>query len=362
MRKKELLNYLKLASNCPGISGYEAPIASLIKEKWQNVCSDFQYDNLGSIIGHINATKKERPLKIMIDAHMDEIGFMVKQIDKNGFIRIEPLGGWWSHTVLGKRMRVYVNNYKKYYLGVIGSIPPHILTPENRKKVIPLDDLFLDLGLSSDKEVVKLGIKLGDPVVKDSEAFVMPNPEMVCGKSMDNRASIATLMQVVNEMKDIPKHDDLYFVGTVQEEVGLRGAQTAATKIKPDIAIVLDTTIAFDQPKMPEQDTKLNKGVAITMMDRCAIGHKKLISYLTELATKNKIPFTYDMLVIGGTNAGTIHKANEGIMTATLSIPTRYIHSHSEIVCLKDLLAATDLIKAFIKNIDRETFDQLRFT
>ena len=358
-RKQNLTKLIIEASNVPGVSGYEAPIAKLIKEKFSPHCDKFLYDNLGSIIG----VKKGQPnaLKILVDAHMDEIGFMVKQIDKKGFIRLEPLGGWWSHTVLGKRMRVYIDDYKTYYTGVIGSTPPHILTPEKRKRVIPLDEIYLDLGLASADEVKKLGIQVGDPVVKDSKAFQMANPDIICGKSFDNRASVAGLMQLVQEMDEIKTANELYIAGSAQEEVGLRGAKTVAQMINPDIALVLDTTIAFDQPNMPQYDTKLNNGVAITIMDRCAIGHKKLIKYLSELAKKNNIPFTYDLLVIGGTNSGTIHTAHQGIMTVTLSIPTRYIHSHNEICSVNDVLNAVDLIKLFLNNINRQKFDELRF-
>ena len=358
-RKEQLREALFLASNTPGVSGFEMPIHNVIKSAFKPYVDEFMTDNLGSIVGVRHGNSKDK-LSILLDAHMDEIGFMVKNIDKNGFIRLEPLGGWWSHVVLGKRMRVYVNNFKKYYVGVIGSTPPHILTAEMRNKVVPLDQLYLDLGVKSAQEVADLGIQLGDPVVKDSEAYTMANPDFVCGKSFDNRACVAAFMQLAKELHEVKKDNTIYLAGSVQEEVGLRGAQTVAQMLNPDIAIVHDTTIAFDQPKMPNEDTKLGHGIAITVMDRCAIGHKKLVAYLSDLAKELKIPFTYDMLVIGGTNAGTIHTAHAGVMTVALSVPTRYIHSHNEVCHLNDLLSAVDLLKAFLNRIDRRTFNKLR--
>jgi endoglucanase len=276
----------------------------------------------------------------MVAAHMDEIGFIVNHIDDNGFLRFHPLGGFDPKTLTAQRVIVHG---KKDITGVMGSKPVHIMKPEERKKSVELDDFFIDTGLKTDE--VKKHIEPGNSVTRDRELIEMG--DCFNGKSMDNRISVYILEQVLEMLQDKTPAFDLYAVFTVQEEVGLRGAHVAAQAIEPDVAIGLDTTIAFDTPgsQPQEQVSKLGDGTAIKIMDASVISDLRIIEFFKQTAKSHKIKYQTEMLPAGGTDTGSLQRmVKGGSIAGALSIPTRHIHQVIESVHKQDVLDTINLL------------------
>lgn len=344
------LVWLKKISEVPGVSGFEQRVKDLLREKINNHVK-VSHDKLGSIIfekeGDASAPK------IMLASHMDEIGFMVKHITKEGFIKFVALGGWWEQVMLGQRVNILTAD--REITGVIGSKPPHILTAEERKKVVQKQEMYIDVGAGSEEEAkVNFGIRPGDAIVPFSEFTVMANEKLLMAKAWDNRIGCAIMAEVIERLA-LEKHPNtVYGVGTVQEEVGLRGAATSAGTVNPDIAFAIDTCIAGDTPGVSEDkaSSKLGKGVGICIYDASMIPHIKLRDFVIETAEQNQIPYQLHVTEGGGTDAGRIHLHAGGVPSLALSIPTRYIHSHHSIIHRDDYQAAIDLLLAIIKKLD----------
>ncbi len=350
------IKFVKDFCEVDGISGHEKNASRVMKKYIADYCDEITYDNLGSLI----AKKKGKDdLKIMIAGHIDEIGFLVSKIEEDGYLRIHPIGGWWGHVLLSQRFHVFTSKGDKY-LAVVGSQAPHGLPPEARAKVKEVKDLYLDLGIKGKKEVEALGIKPGDPVVPVSEFAQLADPKYWLCKAFDDRIGAAVAVEVLQNLKNESHPNTVYAVGTVQEEVGCRGAKTATYVVKPDIAFAIDVTIANDIPGSNGGDAKLGKGVAISFADGSVIGHKGLIDELITICQKENIPYTFDILSAGGTDSGEIHKFGEGVVNCTLSIPARYIHSHNGIIHADDYDAVIRLLTAFCKQCDRSVYNRLK--
>jgi putative aminopeptidase FrvX len=334
------MELLKRLSETPGIPGREEAIRVIVREALTGHVDDIKGDRLGNVIAH----KKGSGPKVVIAAHMDEIGFFISHVDEEtGFLRIEPAGGFDPRTLIAHRVTVHTRGGDIY--GLIGIKPIHILTEEERKKTPEIKDLFVDAGLSG-KEV-KERVRVGDPVTLE-QTFVDLG-DFVTGKALDDRAGVYVGIEAA---KRIVKHKaDIYFVGTVQEEVGLRGARTSGFAVAPDIGVALDTTIACDIPGVPanEQITRLGKGVAIKVKDSASISHPGLVQFLVNLADERKIPYQLEILPRGGTDAGAIQAGREGVAVVTLSIPTRYVHTVVEAAHKADIEAAINLLVAFLE-------------
>ncbi|MCA8960661.1 MAG: M42 family metallopeptidase [Planctomycetes bacterium] len=300
-------------------------------------------DGIGNMIA-IKEGKGPHPRKVMLAGHMDEIGFIVRHIDDNGFLRLQPLGGFDPKTLIAKRVRIMTRGGEDL-IGVIGTKPIHILGAEERKKLPELDDLFVDLGLDAVR--VNQQVRVGDPVTLD-QTFVSVGDFHSC-KAMDNRVSIYTLIEAVRRVRD--PQVSIYAVATTQEEVGLRGAVTAASRIQPDIGVAVDVTLACDVPgaKPEEHVTDLRKGTAIKIMDSSLICTPKLVDYFRHLAEKHEIPHQMEILSRGGTDAGGIQRAHEAVPSITLSVPTRYVHSVVETIYGPDLEATVELLTRFLE-------------
>jgi putative aminopeptidase FrvX len=351
------LNLLKEISTIPGVSGYERPVKEFMIEKLKDY-TEIRYDKIGSVIFAKKGTDV-RP-GIMLASHMDEIGFMVKTITKEGFVKFTTLGGWWEQVMLGQR--VTVMTVKGGIPGVIGSKPPHVLTPEERKKVVRKQDMYIDIGASSDQEARdQFGVRPGDAIVPHSEFTVMANEKFLMGKAWDNRIGCAVVVDILEKLQGTIHANTVYGVGTVQEEVGLRGAQTSVSVIDPDIAFVVDTCVAGDTPGITEDQaaSKLGKGVAISIYDASMIPHTKLRDFTITTAEENKIPYQLEFTEGGGTDAGRIHVHAEGVPSLVLSIPTRYLHSHNSIIHRDDYEAAVRLLTALIKKLDYNQYEEL---
>ena len=360
LNKKLVLDSIKY-SNINGIAGHEEKVVDAIKEDLKNIKGlKFERDGLGSLAVIKKSKNKNAPI-ISFTTHMDEIGFLVTSIDKDGFIKFTPIGGWWGHVVLAQKMTITTRTGKEY-IGVVGSIPPHLLTRETAQRVVKIDKMFLDLGLTSKKDVEKLGIQIGDMITPNhGTAFQTPNPNRIIGKAHDNRISVVAGLEIMRNISNKELDTTVIFVASTQEEVGLRGARTAAYKWTPDVAFAIDVTIGNGTPGLPSKETKLGTGVALSMYDSSIIGNPKLIHSVEEVAKKNKISFTFDGLAQGGTDAGVIHLTKDGVLTMTLSIPSRYMHSHISMIDLQDVQETVNLIVKYIEDFSSKKLESLRY-
>ncbi len=360
MKNNIIENAIKY-SNLNGIPGHEEKVAQEFKKDLQQV-GEFEYerDNLGSI-AVIKRSKNPDAKVVTISTHLDEVGFMVTHIDKKGFVKITPLGGWWSHVVLGQRFLITTRSGEEI-IGVAGSKPPHVLPMEARVKTIPLDQIFLDLGAESREEVESWGIQYGDMITPYQDtAFLAKNEKRVIGKAHDNRISMVAGIEIMRELASKDLDVTVILIGTAQEEVGLRGAKTSAYKWTGDLSFAIDVTICNGMPGMEDRDVKMGAGAAISMFDRSVIANVKLLDEIRDFAKANDIKYGLDSLVGGGTDAGSIHLTNDGVVAMTISIPSRYFHSHNSMIDVEDVEAVSKLVSGYISQLNGEKIDNLKF-
>ena len=348
---------LQEISEAPGVSGFEKYATRVVKKYFSESCDEIFYDNLGSIIG--KKVGDPNGIKVLVTGHVDEVGFVVKSIDEAGYLRVHPLGGWWPHVLLAQPITL-ITREGKHLFGVFGAEPPHGMGPEMRNRVKEIKDLYIDLGVSSKKEVEELGVQIGDPIIPLTKFRRMNNPKYLYGKAWDDRIALAAIIEALNNSKDIKTPNIVFGAGTVQEEVGLRGARTVANLVHPDVALAVDVTMCYDLPTVKDGQSKLNTGVALSMYDGSVIAHTGLLKYMENLCKKHNIKFTYDGLSAGGTDSGELHKAYDGVVNMTLSIPCRYFHSHSSIVHENDYEATVALLTEFFKDIDAAKLESIR--
>lgn len=339
------MDLLKRLSEIDGIPGREEFVRELIEQELKGVVDEFLTDPMGNLHA-IKHGKSDDAKRVMIAAHMDEIGFIVKFIDDKGFMRVQPVGGFDARNLYARQVTVHASKSGEELFGVMnpGGKPIHISSPEERSKVPGLEMFFVDVGLDVDQ--VNEKVRVGDMITLRQEFTEFGT--QVTGKALDDRASVWVLMRAMQELKDSPYA--VHAVFTVQEEVGLRGAGTSAYIAEPDFAIALDVTLALDVPDMPNHQvvTKLGDGVGIKVMDSASISTRWFVDHFIELAEKNDIPFQMEVLPLGGTDAGTMQRSRGGATTITLSIPTRYIHSVTETINKQDLNATKDILLAFL--------------
>ncbi|WP_400242719.1 M42 family metallopeptidase [Niallia sp. JL1B1071] len=355
----ETLMMLKDLTDAKGIPGNEREPREVMKKYITEYADEVTTDNLGSLIA--KKVGQENGPKIMVAGHLDEVGFMVTRIDDKGFLYFQTVGGWWSQVMLAQRVTIVTS--KGEITGITGSKPPHVLSPEARKKPIDLKDIFIDIGASSKEEAMEWGVKPGDMIVPYFEFTVMNNEKMLLAKAWDNRIGCAIAIDVLKNLKDSNHPNIVYGVGTVQEEVGLRGAKTAANLIEPDIGFGVDVGIAGDTPGVTEKEalSKMGKGPQIILYDASMVSHKGLRDLVTDTAEELNIPYQFDSVPGGGTDSGSIHLTHKGVPTLSITIATRYIHSHAAMLHRDDYENAVKLIVEVIKRLDRETVDSLTF-
>jgi putative aminopeptidase FrvX len=345
------IGLLKELSEAFGISGYEDDVVDILKRHFGGRVS-ISRDRIGSVIARKEGTS-ERP-KIMFSAHMDEIGFMVKDITKEGFIKFLPIGGWWPGSIPG--MKVHIRTRKgKVIPGVVGLKPIHELTEEERKKLPVIKDMYIDVGATKDFDAkAKLGIRPGDPIVPAGGFVQMANKDLLLGKAWDDRVGCALLVSLLDNLKGKKHPNTVYLVGSVQEEVGLRGARTSAFAIEPDIGFALDVSICRDTPGNDGDVTeRLGGGVGILIYDSTMIPHVRLRDYVCDLAESNKIPY-HLASIRGGYDTGTIHLTKHGVPCLALGIPTRYVHSDASAISLEDYENVLKLITLIVENFDED--------
>jgi endoglucanase len=343
-----LAETLEKLSNACGVAGREEEVRNLMKTFLKPYVDEVREDKLGNVIG-VKKGKKNTP-KVMLAAHMDEIGLLVKTISKDGYLQFTKIGGIDDRILLAQKVIVYTEKGPLH--GIIGSKPPHIQKEEERKKVLTYDELFIDIGAENEEQAKKMGVKIGDPVGFDIK-FAKVGNDIVIGKAFDDRVGCAVMVEA---MKTLEKTEcTVYAVGTVQEEVGLRGATTAAFGIYPDIGIALDVTVAGDVPGVKEVEApiKLRKGPSIEVADMGLITHPKVLRLLIDAAEENKIPYQLETGLPGSTDAARISLTREGVPSGVISVPTRYIHSPASLLSLKDAEYAVKLTVASLQKIPK---------
>jgi endoglucanase len=352
MRKTvEMKQLLQKLSNAHGISGYEDEVREIVEAAIKPYVDEIRTDRLGNLI----ATRKGKKPSVMIAAHIDEIGLMVKYIEDEGFIRFATIGGWFDQTLLNQRVILHLHDKgegKDKVVGVIGSKPPHVMKEDERKKMVKSADMFIDVGAQSKEEVEKMGISLGTPVTIDRTFTELKN-DSVTGKAFDNRACVAMMIEA---LKRTNTEFEVYAVATVQEEVGLKGARTSAFDLNPDVAIATDISIAGGHPGIEKKDAaiEIGKGPVITVSDaagRGIITPQTVLRWLKETASKYGIPYQLSVSEGGTTDATAILLTKTGIPSGVVGVPTRYVHSPVEMVSLKDLDKGTDLLARAIEEV-----------
>lgn len=351
------LTMLKELTDAKGIPGNEKEVRTVMTKYIEPHADEVYTDNLGSLIA--KKTGQADGPKIMVAGHLDEVGFMVTRIDKNGFVYFQTVGGWWSQVMLAQRVTIMTN--KGDVTGVIGSKPPHILSAEARKKPVEIKDMFIDIGAESAEEAAEFGVLPGNSIVPYFEFTVMNNEKLLLAKAWDNRIGCAIAIDVLEQLKDADHPNVVYGVGTVQEEVGLRGAKTSANLIAPDIGFGVDVGIAGDTPGISPQeaDSKLGDGPQIVLYDASMVSHKGLRDLVVTTADKHEIPYQYTSMAGGGTDSGSIHLTANGVPTLSITVATRYIHSHAAILHRDDYENAVKLIVEVIKQLDHDKVKEI---
>jgi putative aminopeptidase FrvX len=343
---------LKELTEASGVSGYEQPVRGVIRRYLSDV-GDIDHDKLGSLVC-TKAGSAAAP-KVMIAAHMDECGFMVQKITKEGFVKFAPLGGWWDHVLLAQRVLIHTG--KGDITGIIGAKPPHVLTEEERKKLVEKKDMYIDIGATSREEVDNAGIRVGDPIVPASEFTILAGGKSYLAKAVDDRIGCAVFIAALERLKTEAHPNTVYGVATVQEEVGLRGGRTSVDVVKPDVAFVIEAGIATDLPGVAEPPARLTGGPMVGFSEPGMITNLKLRDLVMDIASKNNIPvqIVADPEMRYGTDADVIHLYRSGVPTIMIAPPVRHIHSHTAVFRREDFDLSVTLLTAVIKELDAAT-------
>ena len=344
------LELLRELSNQFGVSGFEGEVREWISRNIRDLVNDIETDVLGNLMARINPGQD---FTVMLDAHMDEIGIMISYLEEAGFLRFAPIGGWDPRVLPAQQVEIRSRDGKKHR-GVIGASPPHIQTPEEQKQVLRAEDLFVDIGAHCRDEVLSLGIGPGSPGTL-SYPFQIVGTGRAMGKALDDRLGCAVLIRCLEYFsKNLP---DFTLVANfaIGEEIGLRGAKTAAFQIKPDLALVVEGTVAADTPGIPAHKcpTRLGQGPAISVADKSIIVNPSLVSFIEQAARELEIPWQHKIPLTGSTDAGAIHVAGKGALTGVISVPCRYIHSPSSVVDLKDFEHTVSLVIEVLRQTRR---------
>ncbi|MFV8483778.1 M42 family metallopeptidase [Mycoplasma sp. Z473B] len=350
--KERIIKYMEIEA----MSRYEEPVADELRKNITGY--EVSRDKMGSIIFYKPSKNPNAP-KVMVAAHMDEVGYIVRRIDKSGQILLSPIGGIWASTVIGTKAKLITS--KKTYLGVFGHTSIHIMERDKISKAISNDDLYADFGFRSEQEAIEAGVEIGNQVRMSGETIIFDNEDLIGGKAMDNRAGVAVFERIAQSVANADLDCDLYMVGTVQEEVGTRGAKTSVSIVNPDIAIALDTTSSHDTIWTIPGTTALFKGAALRIKDGGNLMDIGLIAQMEEVAKKHNIPAYKFVSMGGGTDAHELQYARGGAATLTISLPQRYLHSPIGVCAISDLLAASDLISNFILEFNSEKYDKIKY-
>ncbi|MGG1575528.1 M42 family metallopeptidase [Fictibacillus sp. NRS-1165] len=348
----ETLDLFRTLTELPGAPGFEHEVRKFVRKEIEPLSDEIIQDGLGSIFG----VKHGEGPKVMVAGHMDEVGFMVTRITKAGMIHFETLGGWWSQVLLAQRVQIITDQGP--VIGVIGSVPPHLLVEDQRKRPMDIKHMYIDIGADNKEDAKKIGIRPGQQVVPICPFTPMANPKKILAKAWDNRYGVGLAIELLKEVKGTKLPNQLYSGATVQEEAGLRGSKTAANLIEPDIFYALDASPANDMTGNENEFGHLGKGTLLRILDRTMITHKGLREFILDTAETHKIPYQY-FVSPGGTDAGSVHLSGKGVPSAVVGICSRYIHTHGSIVHIDDYAAAKELLIKLVKSTDQTTLDSI---
>jgi len=348
----EIEELLKELTEASGVAGFESEVRNLLRRHLEPL-GEIDRDKLGSLICRKTGSSAEPT--VMLAGHMDEIGFMVRHVTEKGFVRFVPLGGWWDHVLLAQR--VVIRTTGGDVLGVIGAKPPHALSDEERKKMVDKQDMYIDIGATSQEEVEKAGVRVGDPITPVSEFRILASQKTYLAKAFDDRIGCALAIAVTRSLAGGNHPNTLVSVATAQEEVGLRGATTSVEVVNPDVAIVLEGGIAGDVPGMQQEGTtKLDGGPIVSFCEARMIPNLKLRDLVVDTAKGADIPLQIVASVgRGATDAAVIHLHRSGVPTVVIAVPTRHIHSHASILHRADFDRTVDLVTRLVQALDEET-------
>jgi putative aminopeptidase FrvX len=351
----ETLSLFKTLTELPGAAGNEHQVRSFMRSQIEPLVDEVIQDGLGSLFG-VRYNEEKGP-KVMVAGHMDEVGFMVTSVTDKGMLRFQTLGGWWSQVLLAQR--VHVVTKKGPITGVIASIPPHLLDESQRNKPMAIKNMMIDVGADSKQEVAEMGIRPGDQIVPICPFTPMANEKKVLAKAWDNRYGCGLAIELLKEVKNEKLPNILYSGATVQEEVGLRGAQSAANMIKPDLFYALDASPANDTSGNKNAFGQLGKGVLLRIFDRTMVTHRGMREFILDTAETNSIPYQY-FVSPGGTDAGRVHTSNNGVPSAVIGVCSRYIHTHASMIHVDDYAAAKELLVKLVRSTDQTTLDTIK--
>ena len=351
-----IVTLLQRLADAPGPPGFEEPVRKIMVEQFSPLADRITYDGLGSVI----ATRGGTGPRIMIDAHMDELGGVVRRITPDGLLTMQMLGGWLDQALLDQRWTIVGS--KGPVRAITGIRDIHIVPPDERTRVYPRESVFLDVGAHNADEARAMGLAPGDPVAPDAPFYVMNGTNNYVGKGWDDRVGCAILIEVLRRLNREPHPNQLFFVATVQEEIGLRGAQTASAVVKPEIGIALEAGVVRDAPGVhPEEaQEKLGEGPAIFLYNSSELPNRKMAALIRDTAQQLRIPLQPDLVQGYGDDGAEIQRSNGGVPTITLTVPTRFTHSHNGIINRADFDRTVDLLVAFIKKLDAATVTSLR--
>ena len=340
-----MMQLLRALSDTPGVSGFEDRVQQMVIAELEACCDEIRVDKIGNVIGIktcVPTGQGEKPLKVMLAAHMDEIGFMVKHIDKEGFVRFMPIGGFDARTLIAQRVIIHGRQDVK---GVIAPQPNWILSDKEKKTVLEIKDLVIDVGLGKDR--IEQVVSIGD-VISLAQPFDELNADVVIGRNFDDRVGVYVMLEAIKRVRACQV--DIYAVATVQEEVGLRGVPTAAYAIEPDVGIALDGSLASDVPYAQSHDRhcSMGGGAGIYVIDRLTISDRKLVHFLKKLAVEKGIP--HQINLGGGTDAAIIQRHRYGARVITIGVPTRYMHTTAQLCNKQDIESTIALLVAFLEN------------
>jgi putative aminopeptidase FrvX len=353
--EEQTLKLFQTLTELPGAPGNEHLVRNFMREQLSLYSDEIVQDKLGSIFG-IKKGNENGPT-VMVAGHMDEVGFMVTGITDNGMLRFQTLGGWWSQVLLAQRVQIMTDNGP--IIGVIGSIPPHLLDESKKNKPMEISNMLIDIGADDKEDAKKIGIKPGQPILPICQFTPMANKKKIMAKAWDNRYGCGLAIELLKELKDETLPNVLYSGATVQEEVGLRGSQTAANMIKPDIFFALDASPANDMTGKKSEFGQLGKGTLLRILDRTMVTHRGMREFVLDTAETYNIPYQY-FVSPGGTDAGKVHLSNEGVPSAVIGICSRYIHTHASIIHVDDYAAAKELVVKLVKACDQTTVDTIK--
>lgn len=352
---EETLQLFKTLTELPAAPGNEHAVRAFMRKELEKYSDEIVQDRLGGIFGVRKSEDPNAP-KILVAGHMDEVSFMVTNITDNGMIRFQTLGGWSNQVMLAQRVTVYTKD--KEIPGVIASIPPHLLTEEDRKKPMEIKNMLIDVGADDEEDAIKMGIRPGQSIVPICPFTPMANPKKIMAKAWDNRYGCGLAIELLKELKNEKVVNHLYSGANVMEEVGLRGAQVSANMIQPDLFFALDASAANDISGDKNQFGQLGKGALLRIYDPTMVTHRGLREFILDTAESNNIPYQY-FVSNGGTDAGRVHISNKGIPSTVIGICSRYIHTSASIIHVDDYAAAKELLVKLVKTADRTTVETI---